>query len=147
MKHRFTIGFTSMLVAASIVAPAFAQSSQGSVSSKAKGNPPNAACMATAASTRDSAIATAFATYGQTVSTAMTKRGQDITAAWTNDTNNKQQLKKDLQAAYSNFRTAKQAAYKTLTSARQSAWSTWKTAEKSCHVTDPVTPASSSDAM
>lgn len=109
---KFVSAAVSILIAASIITPAFAASS-ASAKPRVDG-----ACMATAVTKRDTAVAAAL----QIVVTAVQTRGTALAAAWT------AMDKTAVKAANDAFK----GAWKTFDTTRKAAWTQFKIDAKVC---------------
>ncbi len=139
LSRTLIAGALSAAIAFSAAAPAFAvEAPRDHASGQASGKrmtTMDGACMATAVTTRDTAISTALAT----VVTAIQTRGTALAAAW--NLTDSAVRKAAVKAANEAFK----GSWKTFNTSRKNAWATFKTAAKACKVSPADTGAADAE--
>jgi hypothetical protein len=138
MKRSLIISMASTIVATSILLPSIAQAeTTSSAATKQPKKTVDIACMATAVTTRDTAISTAL----NVVVTALQSRGQALSAAWSiTDVTARQTAIKAANTAFA-------GTWKTFNTARNTAWNQYRTAAKACRSTTVESPSATSGSM
>ncbi len=97
------------------------------------------ACAKTAVLKRESAVGSAWATYSEAISDAGNDRYTGLEVAWSSSVPS--EIKRQVNAVWTAFRTVVRSAKKTFNEAKKSAWKTFKSEIKICR------GASGSDAI
>lgn len=135
MKHTYLRAAAGSLLVSALLAPAFAFASDGAASMAENNKTVDTACMATAVSTRDTAISAALGT----VVAAIQTRGTALSNAWklTDATARKAAIK----AANDAFK----GTWKTFNKTRMTAWNTYRTSAKACRASTADVGAPTAD--